>query len=39
LPSSGQVNVELPLEQVSLFDADGIRIAASLHPAGAPLAI
>jgi hypothetical protein len=35
LPSSGQVNVELPLEQVSLFDAHGIRIAASLHPAGA----
>jgi ABC-type sugar transport system ATPase subunit len=34
LPSSGQVNVELPLEQVSLFDAHGIRIAASLHPAG-----
>ena len=35
LPSSGQVNVELPLERVSLFDAHGIRIAASLHPAGA----
>jgi ABC-type sugar transport system ATPase subunit len=35
LPASGQVNVELPLEQVSLFDADGIRIAASLHAASA----
>jgi ABC-type sugar transport system ATPase subunit len=35
LPSSGQVNVELPLEQVSLFDAHGIRIAARLHPASA----
>jgi hypothetical protein len=35
LPSSGQVNVELPLEQVSLFDAEGIRIAANLHPAAA----
>ncbi|HEX2283055.1 MAG TPA: hypothetical protein VHG52_14950, partial [Thermomicrobiales bacterium] len=34
LPSSGQVNVELPLDQVSLFDAHGIRIAASLHPVG-----
>jgi hypothetical protein len=34
LPSSGQVNVELPLEQVSLFDVHGIRIAASLDPAG-----
>ena len=38
LPSSGQVNVELPLDRVSLFDAHGIRIAASLHPAGAPIA-
>jgi ABC-type sugar transport system ATPase subunit len=38
LPSSGQVNVELPLDQVSLFDAHGIRIAASLRPAGAPVA-
>ena len=37
LPSSGQVNVELPLDQVSLFDAHGIRIAANLHPAGAPV--
>ena len=38
LPSSGQVNVELPLEHVSLFDVHGIRIAASLHPAGVPIA-
>jgi hypothetical protein len=38
LPSSGQVNVELPLDQVSLFDAHGIRIAASLRPAGTPVA-
>jgi ABC-type sugar transport system ATPase subunit len=38
LPSSGQVNIELPLDRVSLFDAHGIRIAASLHPAGVPIA-
>ncbi len=37
LPASGPVNVELPLEQVSLFDAAGDRIAATLHPAGTPL--
>jgi ABC-type sugar transport system ATPase subunit len=37
LPSSGPVNVELPLDNVSLFDAHGIRIAASLHRAGTPL--
>jgi hypothetical protein len=28
--------VALPLDQVSLFDAYGIRIAASLHSADAP---
>ena len=38
LPSSGRVHVELPLAQVSLFDAHGIRIGASLHPASAPIA-
>jgi hypothetical protein len=37
LPSSGQVHVALPLDQVSLFDAHGIRIPASLHPADAPI--
>jgi ABC-type sugar transport system ATPase subunit len=37
LPSSGQVHVALPLDQVSLFDAYGIRIAASLHSADAPI--
>ena len=37
LPASGPVNVELPLEHVSLFDDRGIRIAAGLHPAGAPI--
>lgn len=35
LPSSGHVNVELPLDRVSLFDANGMRIPASLHPASA----
>jgi ABC-type sugar transport system ATPase subunit len=34
LPASGEVNVTLPLDHVSLFDAAGNRIAASLHPAG-----
>ena len=34
LPGSGIVNVMLPLKHVSLFDAAGNRIAASLHPAG-----
>jgi ABC-type sugar transport system ATPase subunit len=38
LPGSGPVNVELPLEHVTLFDAEGVRIAANLHPAVAPLA-
>jgi hypothetical protein len=38
LPHSGPVNVELPLEHVSLFDGQGVRIAANLHPAVAPLA-
>jgi len=38
LPNSGPVNVELPLEHVTLFDAEGVRIAANLHPATAPLA-
>jgi ABC-type sugar transport system ATPase subunit len=32
LPTSGEVNVELPLDQVTLFDADGNRIAATLRP-------
>jgi ABC-type sugar transport system ATPase subunit len=34
LPSSGPVSVELPLDQVTLFDAGGNRIAASLRPVG-----
>ncbi len=38
LPSSGPVNVELPLEHVTIFDAEGVRIAANLHPTVAPLA-
>ena len=38
LPSAGPVNVELPLDHVTLFDAQGIRIAASLHPAGVLIA-
>ena len=38
LPTSGPVSVELPLEHVTLFDAEGVRIAANLHPAVAPLA-
>lgn len=36
LPASGPVHVALPLDQVSLFDAAGNRIAATLRPAGAP---
>jgi ABC-type sugar transport system ATPase subunit len=36
LPASGEVNVILPLDHVSLFDAAGNHIAARLHPAGAP---
>ena len=38
LPGSGPVNVELPLEHVTLFDAEGVRIPANLHPVVAPLA-
>jgi ABC-type sugar transport system ATPase subunit len=38
LPSAGPVNVELPLADVTLFDATGVRIAANLHPAVAPIA-
>jgi ABC-type sugar transport system ATPase subunit len=38
LPASGPVSVELPLAQVSLFDAAGNRIAASLQPASVPMA-
>jgi ABC-type sugar transport system ATPase subunit len=38
LPASGTVHVELPLDHVTLFDAQGIRIAASLHPASALIA-
>ncbi|MGH2618515.1 MAG: ABC transporter ATP-binding protein, partial [Thermomicrobiales bacterium] len=33
LPASGQVRVELPLDQVTLFDSAGNRIAARLQPA------
>ena len=33
LPDSGPVNVELPLDRVTLFDAAGNRIAATLRPA------
>ena len=36
LPSSGPVHVALPLDQVSLFDAVGNRIAATLGPASTP---
>src|SRR4051812_41261918 len=37
LPASGTVNVELPLDRVSLFDSSGNRIAATLrHAAVAP---
>jgi hypothetical protein len=32
LPASGPVHVALPLDQISLFDASGIRIAAALLP-------
>jgi ABC-type sugar transport system ATPase subunit len=39
LPSSGRVYVALPLNQVSLFDAHGIRIAANLQPADAPIIV
>jgi ABC-type sugar transport system ATPase subunit len=35
LPAAGTVHVSLPLDQVSLFDAAGNRIAAKLRPAAA----
>lgn len=35
LPDSGTVNVELPLDRVSLFDGNGNRIAATLRHATA----
>ncbi len=38
LPATGPVNVELPLHHVTIFDANGNRIAASLHPAGVAVA-
>jgi len=34
LPSSGPVHVELPLDRVTVFNAAGNRIAATLRPAG-----
>ena len=34
LPASGPVFVELPLDQVTLFDGEGSRIAAALRPEG-----
>ncbi|MCC7024303.1 MAG: ABC transporter ATP-binding protein [Thermomicrobiales bacterium] len=34
LPSAGLVHVELPLDQVTLFDERGSRIAATLRPRG-----
>ena len=37
LPATGPVNVELPLDHVTLFGADSNRIAATLHLAGAPV--
>ena len=38
LPSSGPVTIELPLDQVTLFNAAGNRIAARLQPAHVPIA-
>ena len=35
LPAAGTVHVSLPLDQVSLFDSAGNRIAAKLRPAAA----
>ncbi len=37
LPESGPVNVEVPLDRITLFDSNGNRIAATLrHAAAAP---
>lgn len=37
LPAAGPISVELPLDQVSLFDAAGNRIAANLHVVQTPV--
>ncbi|HET7055795.1 MAG TPA: ABC transporter ATP-binding protein [Thermomicrobiales bacterium] len=38
LPASGPVFVELPLDRITLFDAHGDKIAATLQPAQVPVA-